>query len=72
VPSGERADIVFLDPPYGQDLVARAVTRLRAVGRVGTGSLIVAETGRDEAALAVAALAERSHGAARLTIWREG
>jgi 16S rRNA (guanine966-N2)-methyltransferase len=71
VPPGERADIVFLDPPYGQDLVERALARLRAVGRVGAGSLIVAETGRDEPALAVAALAERSHGAARLTIWRE-
>jgi 16S rRNA (guanine966-N2)-methyltransferase len=71
VPSGSRADIVFLDPPYGQDLVVRALTRLRASGRVGVGSLIVAETGRDEPALDVAALAERVHGAARLTIWRE-
>lgn len=71
MPAGEQADIVFLDPPYGQDLVARALARLRSVGRVGAGSLIVAETGRDEPALAVAALAERAHGAARLTIWRE-
>jgi 16S rRNA (guanine966-N2)-methyltransferase len=71
VPAGERADIVFLDPPYGQDLAARALARLRAVGRVGNGSLVVAETGRDEPALDVAPLAERSHGAARLTIWRE-
>jgi 16S rRNA (guanine966-N2)-methyltransferase len=72
VPAGERADLVFLDPPYGQDLVPRALARLRAAGRVGTGSLIMAETGRDEPALAVAPLAERAHGAARLTIWREG
>ena len=71
LPAGERADMVFLDPPYGQDLVARALARLRAVGRVGIGSLIVAETGRDDPALDVAALAERAHGAARLTIWRE-
>jgi 16S rRNA (guanine966-N2)-methyltransferase len=72
VPAGEPAGLVFLDPPYGQDLVARALTRLRAVGRVGPGSLVVAETGRDEPALNVAPLAERTHGAARLTIWREG
>src|ERR1700677_4714415 len=72
VPAGERADIVFLDPPYGQDLVVRALAQLRAVARVGTCSLIVAETGRDDPVLVVAALAERSHGAARLTIWREG
>jgi 16S rRNA (guanine966-N2)-methyltransferase len=71
VPAGERADIVFLDPPYGQDLVTRALARLRAVGRVGAGSLIVAETGRDEPALHVSPLAERTHGAARLTIWRD-
>jgi len=71
VPVGKRADIVFLDPPYGQDLMARALTRLRTVGRVGAGSLIVAEMGRDETALEVDALAERTHGAARVTIWRE-
>lgn len=72
VAAGERADVVFLDPPYGQDLVVRALARLRAVGRVGPGSLIVAESGRDEPVLDVAALSERTHGAARLTIWREG
>ena len=38
MPAGPRADIVFLDPPYGQDLVARALARLRAVGRIGEGS----------------------------------
>jgi 16S rRNA (guanine966-N2)-methyltransferase len=72
VPAGAPADIVFLDPPYGQDLVARALTRLRLVGRVRAGGLIVAEIGRDEPALEVAALAERTHGPARVTIWREG
>jgi 16S rRNA (guanine966-N2)-methyltransferase len=71
VAAGPQADIVFLDPPYGQDLVARALARLRSVGRVGAGSLVVAETGRDEPGLAVAPLADRTHGAARLTIWRE-
>jgi 16S rRNA (guanine966-N2)-methyltransferase len=70
-PAGDRADIVFLDPPYGQDLVTRALARLRSVGRVGSGSLIVAETARDEPKFMVEALAERTHGAARLTIWRE-
>jgi hypothetical protein len=33
--------------------------------------LVVAETGRDEPGLAVVPLADRTHGAARLTIWRE-
>jgi 16S rRNA (guanine966-N2)-methyltransferase len=71
VPIGERADIVFLDPPYGQSFVAHALARLRSVGRVAAGSLIVAETGRDEPAPYADALVERIHGAARVTIWRE-
>ena len=71
LPAGPRADIVFLDPPYGQDLATRALTRLRAVGRVGPGSMIVAETGRNEPALDVEPLAQRTHGAAQVTIWRE-
>ena len=72
IPGGEKADIVFLDPPYGQDLVARALARLRATGRVGAGSLIVAETGRDEPPLEVETLAERKYGAAQVTVWLEG
>jgi 16S rRNA (guanine966-N2)-methyltransferase len=71
ISDGERADIVFLDPPYGRDLVRMAMDRLRGYGRVGAGSLIVAETGRDEPPLEVEPLAERVHGASRLTIWRE-
>jgi 16S rRNA (guanine966-N2)-methyltransferase len=70
IPDGEKADIVFLDPPYGQNLVPRTLSRLRATGRVGPDSLIVAETGRDEPPPEVVALAERTHGAARLTVWR--
>ena len=70
VPKGESADIVFLDPPYGQDLVARTLVRLRAAGRLTGESLIVAETGRDEPPPVESPLAERVHGAARVTIWR--
>jgi 16S rRNA (guanine966-N2)-methyltransferase len=71
MPGGPRVDIVFLDPPYGQDLVPRALTRLREVGRVGPGCLIVAETGRDEPPPDAQPLADRTHGAARVTIWRD-
>lgn len=70
VPPGDPADIVFLDPPYGQDLVPRALSRLRATGRVGPASLIIAESSRDEPPLVAEPLAERAHGAARVTIWR--
>ncbi len=71
-PPNAAASLVFLDPPYGQDLVRRAVSRLRDVGRLAPGAVIVAETGRDEAAPTSAPLlAERTHGAARISIWRE-
>jgi 16S rRNA (guanine966-N2)-methyltransferase len=71
IPAGKRASLVFLDPPYGQSLVPRAMARLRATGRVGLDSLIVAETGREEPVPDVAILADRVHGAARVIIWRE-
>jgi 16S rRNA (guanine966-N2)-methyltransferase len=71
VPAGEPADLVFLDPPYGQGLVASALARLRATGRVVPGSLIVAETGRNDPDPDFMILSKRVHGAARLTFGRE-
>ena len=70
VSSGEAASLVFLDPPYGQGLVPRALARLRTVGRIAPGALIVAETGRGEEA-SFEPIAERTHGAARISVWRE-
>jgi 16S rRNA (guanine966-N2)-methyltransferase len=71
-PSGIPCGLIFLDPPYGQDLVPRALAALRASGRIAQDAVIVAETGRDETRPGREhALAERTHGAARLTIWRE-
>jgi 16S rRNA (guanine966-N2)-methyltransferase len=65
------ASLVLLDPPYGQDLVPRAIARLRDVGRIAPDALIVAETGRDETWLPdQPLLAERQHGAARMLIFR--
>ena len=68
---GRRVSLVFLDPPYGQNLVQRALVRLRDVGRVGSDALVVAEIGRDESwKPEQALLAERQHGAARILIFR--
>lgn len=70
-PPGERCGLVFLDPPYGQGLVERAVARLTDAGWVGAGTVVVAETGREETVAAIGALlAERAHAAARLSVWR--
>jgi len=68
---GRDASLVFLDPPYGRNLVPRALARLRDVGRIGPGALIVAEIGRDENwDSEQSVLAERLYGAARVLIFR--
>jgi 16S rRNA (guanine966-N2)-methyltransferase len=72
-PSGEAAGLIFLDPPYRSELLAPAIDRLRAAGRIAPNALLIAETARDQPPPNEAALlAERVHGAARLSIWREG
>jgi 16S rRNA (guanine966-N2)-methyltransferase len=71
VPPGEAASLVFLDPPYRHDLVPRAIARLRVAGRIAPGALLIAETARAEPPpTSEPLLAERSHGATRLSIWR--
>lgn len=66
-PPGEACDLVFLDPPYGQGLIPRAVPALQAAGWLDPAGVLVAEIGRDEAApFEAAALMDRTHGAARL------
>ena len=63
--------LVFLDPPYAQDLVPKAVSALARTGWLAPGALVIAETGRDEALdLSAELCAERVHGAARITAWR--
>jgi 16S rRNA (guanine966-N2)-methyltransferase len=70
VPSGQECGLIFLDPPYGRGLVERALQRLQAADRMSPAALIVAETGRDEPPPTAAVLAERVHGAARISVWR--
>ena len=70
IPPGEPADLVFLDPPYHHDLVMRASAHLRRQGRLAPNALLIAETARDEPLPLSALLAERVHGAARISIWR--
>jgi 16S rRNA (guanine966-N2)-methyltransferase len=70
-PPGAPCRLVFLDPPYGQELVPGAVAALGAAGWIAPGALIVAEMSRDEALPPLGPLlAERAHGAARIAIWR--
>ncbi len=65
------ASLVFLDPPYGQKLIPRAVTRLREAGYMASGALIIAEAARGETWLPdQPMLASRQHGAAHVLIFR--
>lgn len=75
VPAGMPCGLVFLDPPYGQDLVPKALAHLVRRGWVAADAVIVSETGRDEALPAwdwptLDLLAERAYGAARVSVWR--
>jgi 16S rRNA (guanine966-N2)-methyltransferase len=68
---GPACDLVFLDPPYGRDLVKLALSTLAAAGRLDPAALIVAELGRGDPTPAFGeVLAERAHGAARLVFLR--
>ena len=70
-PHGLPHDLVLLDPPYGQQLVTPAVSVLATAGWLAPRALIAAEIGKaDPAPEGVCPLAERTHGAARLVIWR--
>ena len=72
-PPGAPCGLVFLDPPYALGLVARAVAALGTAGWLAPGALLVAELGREDAVPPLGALlAERAHGAARVTLWRLG
>ena len=67
---GGPASLVFLDPPYGHDLVPRALAKLRDAGRILHGALIVAETARNETWVPdQPLLADRQHGAARILVF---
>jgi 16S rRNA (guanine966-N2)-methyltransferase len=64
--------LVFLDPPYGKELVPRALAALGAAGWIAPGALVCAEVGREEepALPGFEVLAERVHGAARVLVLR--
>ena len=71
VAKGSAASLVFLDPPYGHDMVPCAIAHLRAVDRIGPNALLVAETGCQETWVPEGPLlAQRQHGPARILVFR--
>lgn len=69
-PQGAACRLLFLDPPYGANLVPQAVTALAAAGWIGQGTLIIAEVGRDDPPPVAEPLDDRIQGAARVIAWR--
>ncbi|MFT8712836.1 16S rRNA (guanine(966)-N(2))-methyltransferase RsmD [Komagataeibacter rhaeticus] len=67
-------DLVFLDPPYNQDLPARALAVLARGGWLGPSTLVVVEmaAGEDPPVETDRLLLARRHGAAQLYVWRNG
>ena len=67
-PAAAPFGLLLLDPPYGKDLVPRALAALHAGGWIAPGALVVAEVAKADAldAPGFGALAERAHGAARV------
>ncbi|WP_411278373.1 16S rRNA (guanine(966)-N(2))-methyltransferase RsmD [Falsiroseomonas sp.] len=72
-PADARCSLLLLDPPYGKDLVARALATLGAAGWIAPGALVAAEVAKADAldVPGFEQVAERAHGAARLVFLRE-
>ncbi|MCK8786791.1 16S rRNA (guanine(966)-N(2))-methyltransferase RsmD [Roseomonas sp. NAR14] len=64
--------LVLLDPPYGKDLVPRALDALGGAGWIAPGALVCAEVAAAETPElpGFEPLAERAHGAARVLVLR--
>lgn len=69
-PVGEKQDLVFLDPPYGQGVLEPALAALQRMGWIGPGSVIIAEFGPQDEIQTPTLLATRTHGKAQLKIWK--
>jgi 16S rRNA (guanine966-N2)-methyltransferase len=65
--------LVFLDPPYGKDLIVPALTALRKAGWIAPDALLVAEMARKDAfevPEGFEMLDDRSYGKARIALLR--
>ncbi|HVJ39846.1 MAG TPA: 16S rRNA (guanine(966)-N(2))-methyltransferase RsmD [Dongiaceae bacterium] len=73
---GDRApaDLIFLDPPYGKDLVPAALAALEKNGWISANAVIVAEMDRRDAfdqPAGYVAVTDRAYGKARIVILRK-
>ncbi len=68
-PAGTPHQLVFLDPPYGENLVPRALAALAAANYFAPDAVFVAELGPQDEFAPADVLTERRHGKARLLFW---
>lgn len=71
LPAGAPSSLVFLDPPYGKGLGARALEAARAQGWIGAQALVVWEESAPQVAPAgFATLDTRKYGDTHVTVLR--
>jgi len=74
--SDEPFDLVFIDPPYGKDLLVPALEKALANGWIAPGALVLAEVETAVAAPEEGPIAEmqlltdREYGQTRILLWR--
>lgn len=75
-PAAEQAcDLVFLDPPYGADLVRIGLTALHGAGWLTDNAIVIGEFGRTDPLPDLEErlgppVALRTHGAAQIAVWQ--
>jgi 16S rRNA (guanine966-N2)-methyltransferase len=71
-PADQPCTLVFLDPPYDQDVLEPAVAALSKSGWIGAGAILVAEVERrrDVALSGYTLVDERRYGKAKLLFYR--
>ena len=73
LPQGTPCHLVFLDPPYGQDLGPKALASAKAAGWLGPDALIVWEESQPQIAPpGFAQLDQRRYGDTWITVMRHG
>lgn len=70
-PAGTPHELIFLDPPYAQNLIPPALAALSAAGYFSPAAVFVAELGPEDEFAPVHVLSERQHGKARVIFWSD-
>ncbi|MBR5767433.1 MAG: 16S rRNA (guanine(966)-N(2))-methyltransferase RsmD [Clostridia bacterium] len=71
--AGRQFDVIFLDPPYGSDLLTTPLFRLNAAGLIRPGGFVVCESGSDALPSGEGLSVYRTgkYGAAYITVLRK-